>query len=29
MPPYIQSQTVSVNDPDLRRFQAASLKVPR
>ncbi len=29
MPPYIQSQTVKVNDPDLRRFQAASLKVPR
>ena len=29
MPPYIQSQIVKVNDPDLRRFQAASLKVPR
>jgi hypothetical protein len=29
LPPYIQSQTVKVNDPDLRRFQAASLKVPR
>jgi len=29
MPPYIQSQTVRANDPDLRRFHAASLKVPR
>ena len=29
MPPYIQSQTVRANDPDLKRFQAASLKVPR
>jgi prepilin-type processing-associated H-X9-DG protein len=29
MPPYIQSQAVRANDADLKRFQAASLKVPR
>ena len=29
MPPYIQSQAVRANDPDLRRFHEASLKVPR